>query len=314
MAAHLPRRADRFGPHVGPALRRRWVLAPGDIGPSLSALVVIALVVSAVLSGCSTTPADTPPSTGTGALATGEAPTDVPEKWPFEADPNSAYGLPKSVGLAPEVKPETRVLTAAEAAALTGVEILNRAACVGRATVEPKCRYRIGLGSIPADVTPGRVLVGGVSPSAPAGFLVRVDSIEGNTVLATEAGLGDALAQGEFRAERSFTAKDVTSSELAPGVTRMPGPTAGSNTTAGANKGTSVAVGPEQAGGVLGEGMDFHYAVDVEHAPGVHIVGEIHFSAGCGVDGGLTYWHGIPDGAWFDAGCHVRQGPVSISP
>jgi len=89
-----------------------------------------------------------------------------------------------------------------------------------------------------------------------------------------------------------------------PGVTRMPAGSGG--------KGTSV-----EPAMLLGEGLDFHYGVDVSPIPGVRIQGEAHFSAGCGVDGGLTYWEGIvPDGAWFDASCHLDQAAkfdVSVS-
>ena len=274
---------------------------------------IAATVLYAVLA---LTACTSPPSTGqpTSTAGSSASPTDVPEMWAFEADPNSAYGLPKPVGLAPEVKPATRVLSDAEAKGVTGVEILNKDVCQRRSTLEPKCRYRIALASVPADVTPGRVLVSGVSPAAPAGFLVSVDAIEGTTVLATEAGLGDALAQGEFRGERAFTPTQITSSALTSGVTRLPGPgpatssLPGTGPTSSGGKGTAVRVGPSLSATLLGEGMDFHYGVDVTPTPGVHIVGEVHFSAGCGVDGGLTYWHGIPDGAWFDASCHLRQG------
>jgi hypothetical protein len=274
---------------------------------------IAATVLYAVLA---LTACTSPPSTGQPTSTTGSSasPTAVPERWAFEADPNSAYGLPKPVGLAPEVKPATRVLSDAEAKAVTGVEIINKDVCQHRSTLEPKCRYRIALASVPADVTPGRVLVSGVSPAAPAGFLITVDAIEGTTVLATEAGLGDALAQGEFRGERAFTPTQITSSSLTSGVTRLPGPgpatssLPGTGPTSSGGKGTAVRVGPSLSTALLGEGMDFHYGVDVTPTPGIHIVGEVHFSAGCGVDGGLTYWHGIPDGAWFDASCHLRQG------
>ena len=277
----------------------------------LTGIAASVLYAVLALTACTSPPSTGQPSTTTGSTA---SPTDVPEKWAFEADPNSAYGLPKPVGLAPEVKPQTRVLSDAEAKAVTTVEILNKDACLHRSTVEPKCRYRIALGALPAELTPGRVLVSGVSTAAPAGFLVTVDSIEGNTVLATEAGLGDALAQGEFRGERAFTPKQITASELTPGVTRLSGPgpatssLPGTGPTSGGSKGTAVRLGLDLGNALLGEGMDFHYGVDVTPTAGVHIVGEVHFSAGCGVDGGLTYWHGIPDGAWFDASCHLRQG------
>jgi hypothetical protein len=258
---------------------------------AMAATVAVLGLITSVLVGCTSPPTPAP----TVSSSSADAPTDVPEKWAFEADPASAYGLPKPVGLAPEVKPETRVLSTAEAASLTGVEILNRTECLGRTTALPKCEFRIAPDPVPADVKPGTVLVSGISQAAPTGFLVRVTSIDRNILLATEAGLGDALAQGEFRAERKFTASQVTASELAPGVRQLPAVSGG--------KGTSVM--PKS---LLGEGMEFHYGVDVTPVPGVRIQGEVHFNAGCGVDGGLTYWEGIvPDGAWFDASCGLDQ-------
>ena len=267
---------------------------------AMVATVMVFGFLTAGLAGCTSPPKSAPSVTSSSS----DAPTDVPEKWALAADPTSEYGLPMPVGLAPQVKPETRVLSTAETASLTGVEILNRTECLNRTSALPKCEFRIALSTVPSDVKPGTVLVSGVSKAAPAGFLVRVTSVDGNVLRATEAGLGDALTQGEFRAERKFTASQVTKSELTPGVTRLP-------SAAGA-KGTAV-----KPAMLLGEGLDFHYGVDVTPVAGVRIQGEAHFSAGCGVDGGLTYWEGIiPDGAWFDASCHLDQAAkfeVSVS-
>ena len=136
------------------------------------------------------------------------------------------------------------------------------------------------------------MLVAGVSEQAPAGLLVRVDAVRGNTVEATEAGLGDALQQGEFRAEQWFAPEQVADLQLAPGVTAPP-------TAPEAGKGTSV--GP--AAMLLGEGMAWHYSVDQSPAPGVRIQGEAHFNAGCGVDAGIS----LTDGPWFWAGCELHE-------
>ena len=268
---------------------------------TLVAVVAVLGLLSSALVGCTSPPTPDPsttPSTPDGA------PTDVPESWPFEADPASQYGLPPLLGLEPELQPETRVLSTGEAEALTAVEVLNGPACLGRTAPLPLCQFRIDMAAVPADVGPGTVLVSGVSPAAPTGFLVRVDRVDGNAVLASEATLGDALAQGEFRVEQQFTADQVASSELTPGVTRLPDVAGGG--------GTSLA-----PASLLGEGLAFHYGVDVTPVPGVRITGVAHFSAGCGVDGGLTYWEGIvPDGAWFDASCHLDQAAqfeVSVS-
>ena len=279
-------------------LRRKLWVGTMSYRAMVAAVAVFGLLTSALV-GCTSHPTPAP-----SVSPSSDAPTDVPEEWPFEADPASEYGLPPLLGLEPEVQPETRVLDTGEADALSGVEILNGDECLGRTTALPLCEFRIVMDPVPADVEPGTVLVSGIAPAAPNGFLVRVTEVDGDVVLADEAGLGDALAQGEFRVEQQFTADQVTDSELTPGVTRLPDVAGGG--------GTSVAPGY-----LYGEGMAFHYGVDVTPAPGVRITGEVHFSAGCGVDGGLTYWEGIvPDGAWFDASCHLDQAArfdVSVS-
>src|SRR5665648_341513 len=225
-------------------LRRKLWVGTMSYRAMVAAVAALGLLTSALV-GCTSHP--TP---ATSVTPSSDAPTDVPEEWPFEADPASEYGLPPLLGLEPEVQPETRVLDTGEADALSAVEILNGDECLGRTTALPLCEFRIVMDPVPADVEPGTVLVSGIAPAAPNGFLVRVTEVDGDVVLADEAGLGDALGQGEFRVEQQFTADQVTDSELTPGVTRLPDVAGGG--------GTSVA-----PGSLLGEGMAFNYGVDV---------------------------------------------------
>jgi hypothetical protein len=252
-----------------------------------------ALICSAALvAACGSGPPDDAASPS--GSPSGDVVTDGEiQEWDLEADPASQFGLPPLRGIEPKAQPDTRVLTAAEAATLSTLEVLNGDTCIGRADLEPRCRYRIVLDPLPEDVKAGTVLVAGVSTQAPAGLLVRVDAVRGNTIEATEASLGDALQQGEFRTEQWFAPEQVTETRLAPGVTALPrAPEGGKGTTTG------------PAALVLGEGMAFGpYGVDVSPAPGVRITGTAFFNAGCGLDAGLS----LTSGPWFWTGCELHQ-------
>ena len=79
--------------------------------------------------------------------------------------------------------------------------------------------FRLTFASAPSGITVGSVLASDVTKALPNGLLVKVTKVDGGTVLATEAALGDALEQGEFLVEKQFTAADIRGMALAPGVT-----------------------------------------------------------------------------------------------
>ena len=159
------------------------------------------------------------------------------------------------------------------------------------------------------------MLVAGVSAATPAGLLVEVTAIDGSTVQATEASLGDALEQGEFLMEQQFTPADVTSVEFAPGVvesTEAQALPASSGGSAG-----SPALGQEAPR--PGVGLGFNYTIDVEIVTGVRATGSVGFDIGCGAYGGLTWkkvW-GVPvypNGVYFEAKCGAsQQGAVTLT-
>jgi hypothetical protein len=230
---------------------------------------------------------------------------DKPAKL-LAADPNSALGLPKLIGLDPIVKPATKVLDDGDLEHLDSVVLLNEEECLAD---EPAaaCSYRIDFTDLPAVAKVGAVLAAGVSPSTPNGMLVMVDSIDGNTVMATQATLGDALKQGEFLVEKTFSAGDVRYEALGDGVTRV------------ANPAVSGGSRTQPAASVKDAAIDFSYDIDKDIADGVHASGTVGFSIGCGVYGGLT-WKKVlgvpvyPNGAYFDARCGASQeGSITIS-
>jgi len=75
------------------------------------------------------------------------------------------------------------------------------------------------------NVSIGDVIVGDVSPAAPAGFLRKVSSIStpnGAVVLVTEsATLEDAIQQGSISLSKRFTPADIVSMTTIPGVTLL---------------------------------------------------------------------------------------------
>ena len=224
---------------------------------------------------------------GAGSQApTPAGPTDpgVGTPAPVGPGPAPAPELPGLAGLEPELQPETRVLSSAELSGLGGLSVTNAEACAPLKEERAKCQFTFTLEPLPAGVTVGSVLVADAGETTPNGLLVKVTGIGGSTVSATEAALGDALKQGEFRGTFALSPDEVRSQTLARGVSlRDPA--------------------------LAAQGADFTFKLDhVELAEGVYADGQVSFAAGCGVGGGLTYdWFIIPDGVWFEASCGVSE-------
>lgn len=276
------------------------------LGGPLTA-VALACAVTLALTGCSSSKDD----------AASASPTAGPL---IQVDPNSPLGLPRLIGLEPKVRKETVVLDSATSP-VSGVTITNPTECAPSDPARVPCEFELTIPALPTGITTGSVLVSDVTPTLPNGLLVKVTAITGNTVKATEATLGDALEQGEFRVERAFTPADVRSVELAPGVTAT-GPTAAATAQGaaprngiGARRGTLAQVLAGDPGG-LGFGFDVDH---VELADGVYADGHVGFDVSCGAYGGLTWetYLGVPvypDGVYFQAKCGVTQdASLSIS-
>jgi hypothetical protein len=137
----------------------------------------------------------------------------------------------------------------------------------------------------------------------PYGLLVKVTAIDGTIIEATEATLRDALEQGEFVVEKSFSPSDVTGESLLEGVTAVP---ASSSLLA---HGGDSRVAP--GGTNEGPGLAFNYGVtDVEIAPGVIAGGSVGFDIGCGAYASLSWTLDV----YFEASCGVTQsGSIQIT-
>ena len=218
------------------------------------------------------------------------APTPTPTPNPGgDSDPSSKLGLPKLLGLTPEVQPETRVLSAAELQGLSDLKIVNPDACAPELPNRVPCAFTFGLSPLPEGLKVGSVLAAGVSAATPDGLLVKVDSLNGGSVQATEARLGDAVKQGEFRGEQDLTEADIRSQSLRPGVSVAP-PTLGAQRVGAQGVGITVKANHTQL------------------LPGVYADGQATFNLGCGAYGGLTYsWGIIPTGVKFQASCQIDQ-------
>lgn len=249
----------------------------------------------------------------------------------LEVDPNSALGLPKLLGLEPIVRPETVVLDAQESP-VDSATILNEQDCEPTNPARVPCDFRLTFASTPSGLTIGSVLASDVTPTLPHGLLVKVTRMDGGTVLATEAALGDALEQGEFLMERQFTAADIQRMTLAPGVTAT-GETALAAASVGgqgagiplpATKLASRVLTDAQANGRViagdGGGLAFGYDMtNVDLGSGAVANGHVGFEVGCGSYGGLTWKtvYGVPiypNGAHFEAKCGAKQdGSITVT-
>jgi hypothetical protein len=252
----------------------------------IASILAIALVVSGALTACQQ---DSTPH--------------------VEVDPASTLGLPKLIGLETIVQPETRVLDDEALTALDDVTILNLDECFDRTETHKPCEFRLTFATLPDGLKVGSVVVAGVSDATPNGLLATVTAIDDTTVLATEATIGDALRQGEFRVEKSFSSSDVTSEISAPGV------------TGGSSIGTSGSGGTHRKSFAVprADGFGFNYSLDTDIADGVHATGTVGFDIGCGAYGGLT-WKKVwkvpvyPNGVYFEAKCGVTQdGALTIT-
>ncbi len=187
------------------------------------------------------------------------------------------------------MQPATRVLSAAELGGVSGLQVTNADACAPDAANRAPCAFTFQMSPVPADLKVGSVLAAGVSAATPDGLLVRVTDVSGETVTATEAALGDAVKQGEFRGEQAFTDADIRSQSLPPGVSVVP------------HDLTAQGVG-KQALGITVK------ANHTQLAPGVYADGQATFQLSCGAYGGLTYkYYVIPNGVKFQATCQVTQ-------
>jgi hypothetical protein len=240
------------------------------------------------------------------ALLSACAPAEVePESLRTLAiDPESELGLPKPLGLEPIVREATHVLDESETSLVTSVTVLNAQSCRPEDPDRSSCLFRIAFSSLPPGISVGSVLVADVSDATPAGLLVTVTQIDGNSVHAEEAGLGDALEQGDGSVEKQFNGSDIAEEVLAAGVTPI-----------------AHGIAHMTGGSMQGEGdKEFNFAIDhVEIADGVFADGVASFDMGCGAYAGVSWeeYFGIPiypNGVYFEAKCGASQaGALTIS-
>lgn len=216
-------------------------------------------------------------------------------------DPKSPLGLPRLIGIKPRLQPDAQVMSDRLAASITSLQVLNGKECAANLTPREACQFLFKLPGLPARIRPGSVLVAGVTSATPNGLLVRVRSVKGTTVQASEASLGEALKEGEFQLERTFTPNQIQAQNLLAGVTVV---TQSAAPAAARNRNDQ---------NLRAQALGFHLAIDhVQLAPGVHADGSIDFNAACGAYGGLT-WRRVagvpvyPNGVSFDAKCGVEQ-------
>lgn len=196
-------------------------------------------------------------------------------------------GLPKKLGLKTVLQPETLVLGKSVLRSISRVQITNQNDCAPGMLNRVPCEFTIVMKAIPRQVKVGSVLVGRDSAATPNGLLVKVKSLSGTTIQATEATLGDAVAQGEFRGEQVLTRGNVRGAQLLPGLSLV------------------------QPSGVQGQALTAQaLSLQVNHvqvAPGVYFDGNVNLNLDCGAYGGLTYTLFIPTGVKFNASCALDQ-------
>ncbi len=273
---------------------------------------VTALVVGVcvALTACSQQPPNAPPPTSTPSMVTTweGSPEDKSATWATDLDPDSVYGLHLRKGLEPIVKPETRVMGAAETARITALTITNSEACLVDADTHPMCEFAITFTTLPADLVVGAVLNAGITKQTPSGLLVKVTAIEANRITAVQATLQDALVQGEFWIEQAFGPDQLRGTpKLAPGVTIV------AHKASGLRRPLPGAVPAFDQLSLPGK-----LSIDTTPVSGVHLSGTLDFGVGCGLDGGV----GGSDIAWMEIGCKAweaaslsveasKTGPVS---
>lgn len=271
-------------------------------------LIAVVTAGCVLLSGCTPAPVGSPtPSPPLVTSWTG-SPEEQTPTWATDLDPDSRYGLHRRKGLEPVLKPETRVLAAAETSRITKLAITNSETCLAESGTHPMCRFAITFSSLPVGLAVGAVLNAGITTTTPNGLLAKVTAIEANQVEAVQATLADALVQGEFWIEKAFSPDQLRGEpELAPGVKLLP------RKASGLRKSVPAMLPAFDQLTLPGK-----LSIDTEPVSGVHLSGTLDFGAGCGIDGGV----GGSDIAWIEFGCQAwetaslavestRQGPVS---
>ncbi len=258
----------------------------------LSLLVGLAVFVSGCTPQTPTSPSSSPQLSV--APAWTGSPGESSPTWSAGLDPNSQYGLHLRKGIEPIVRPETRVLSASDASRITGLTILNPDQCLSDADAHPMCTYRLEFSSLPDGVVVGSVLNSGVTLATPNGLLVKVTGISGTTVEAVQGTLQDALVQGEFWIERTFSPDQLRGQpKLAPGVAvATPRKHVNRRPLPGAPLPSFDQIS-----------LPGSLSIDVEPTDGVHVTGLLDFGAGCGLDGGVN----ASDIAWVEVSCHAWE-------
>jgi len=261
---------------------------------SLSLLVLLAAGCSPAPGGGS--PPQSPPAAsggttegGPNARATGAPFPDV------GLNPRSDYGFPDYPEIEPTLEPATRVLTAAEASALTQWRTTNAATCLADRTGRPPCEFEFTFSTLPTGVAVGSVLAADVTDAAPSGLLAVVTDLTGTSGHAREASLADALVNGSLFTRVEFDAAKARA---------VGGPRKGVVRTfaTGTPTGPNVAVPLSKT---LHQGFGYQLHVDED---GVRVDGEVSFGVGCEFGIGVVKkYKVVPAGAWFDAGCGVQQ-------
>lgn len=246
-------------------------------------------------------PADprTFPPPDPGSLERTFNPGDTSPTWAENLDPDSRFGLHRRQGLAPVLRPEVRVLTPAEAGAISTVAIDNADGCLGDPAAPTMCRFTLEFEALPDGVAVGTVINSGITPSTPTGLLVKVTGVEGNRVRAVQANLADALVQGEFWFEQQFGSDALRADPtLGPGVEIVP---VGSQAGPGGDPGRAPRAsrdGPTIHEVSLPGTLKFGTEVD-----GVRVSGALDFGVGCGIAGGV----GGTDVAWLEVACRATE-------
>jgi hypothetical protein len=127
----------------------------------------------------------------------------------------------------PKIAPQTRVLSAETRNALEGLVINNLNECLeytnpSRPLCQATLTFKKGSPQLEA-LEVGQILASEPGPNAPYGFLFKVKQISPDSeqvvVEAEEAGLGEAITEGEARFQKNLSAEDLVQAEgLSPGV------------------------------------------------------------------------------------------------
>lgn len=127
----------------------------------------------------------------------------------------------------PKIAPQTRVLSAETRDALEGLVINNLNECLehtnpGRPLCQATLTFKKGSPQLEA-LEVGQILASEPGPNAPYGFLFKVKQITASSeqvvVEAEEAGLAEAITEGEARIQKNLSASDLVEAQgLSPGV------------------------------------------------------------------------------------------------